>query len=319
MLLALTVMWGTAFTLTKIAVTELAPAQVVGARLLVGAAVLLLMLAVMRRAIQGGRRRWLFYLAIAVVGNALPFTLISWGQQTIDSGQAGILMACMPLITLVLGHFTLPDERLSLPRVGGFMLGLAGVIVLIGPENLPGAGQAEGSLVPMLAVLGGAACYAVAAILARLRPPSEATGTAAATTLIATALMLPWLAFGVGDPAPLVEIGAGAWLAVLLLGVFSTAIAAIVYFRLVARAGPAFVSQLNYLIPLWAVGIGVVFLGEQPSASHLYALLLILAGIYLAQRGRTTSADRQPARAGDAGLGPGVQPAWAEARGERER
>jgi drug/metabolite transporter (DMT)-like permease len=282
MLLALTVMWGTAFTLTKVAVTDLSPTLVVAARLLIGTSILLIVVAAVRIGVPRDRRRWLFFFLIGLFGNALPFSLISWGQKAIDSGQAGILMACMPLFTLLLAHYALPDEPLTLQRVIGFVLGFAGIVVLMGPESLFDIGG-SGATLAQLAVLGGAICYAVSAVLARLQPPGDATATAAATTLIAVGLTLPWLTADVGLAGQILHAPLAAWSAVLLLGIFSTAIAAVVYFRLVRRAGPSFVSQLNYLIPLWAVAIGVLFLDERPDHNHLYALLLILAGIFVSQ------------------------------------
>lgn len=299
MLLALTVMWGTAFLLTKVAVDELAPAVVVAGRLLIGAVLLAGLLIVLRRGLPGGRRHWLFFIAIAVVGNTLPFLLISWGQQAVDSGQAGILMAFMPLITLVLAHFALPDERLTWARAFGFLLGFAGVVILMGPQALLDVGHPGDTLAANLAILAGAACYAVASILARLKPAGDDVATAAATTLVATVVVLPWLALQTSPAAPdsAPAVSPGAWLAVLALGLFSTAIAAVVYFNLVKRAGASFVAQLNYLIPLWAVLIGIVFLGERPTAAHGFALLLILAGIFVSQRAQRPVARTNAAEA----------------------
>jgi drug/metabolite transporter (DMT)-like permease len=287
MLLALTVMWGSAFLLTKVAVTGLAPPLVVAGRLVLGCALLLVAWAAVSRRRPRGRRLWAFYVLIAFFGNALPFTLISWGQQFIPSGLAGILMAVMPLATLGLAHFTIPGERLTVQRVAGFLLGFTGVAVLMGPDALPAAGEVGAGLLPMLAVLAGAFSYAVSAILARLRPASDALSSAAATTLLATAMVMP-LALGAGGGVPEGPPPGSALAAVALLGLFSTAVAAVVYFRLITRAGPAFVSQLNYLIPLWAVAVGVAFLGESPEASHLYALALILAGIFVSHGRRRT-------------------------------
>lgn len=288
LLLALVVLWGTAFTWTKIAVSEIEPATLVGVRLLIGAVILLGALLVLGRGIDSSRRHWLFYLLIGAVGNTIPFFLISWGQQAIDSGAAGILMAIMPLFTLVLAHYLLPDEPLSLNRILGFLLGFAGIVVLMGPESLLGLTRPESDSLAKLAVLAGAACYACAAVLARLRPAGDATGTAAATTLVGAALILPWLPWSVGNPERVWQVSSEVWLAVLLLGIFSTAVAAVVYFRLIERAGPAFVSQLNYLIPLWAVAIGMVFLDEEPEPAQGIALLLIFTGLYLAQRRAVT-------------------------------
>jgi len=297
MLLALTVMWGSSFLFTKIAVGALAVEQIVAARLAIAALVLIPLARSLGRGWPRGRRLWLAFAAIAIVGNVLPFSLITWGQRSIDSGLAGILMAIMPLATLALAHLFVPGERLTRWRIGGFLLGFTGVVVLIGPEALLAIGGEDSPLLPMLAVLCGALCYGASSIISRLRPASDAVTTAAAVTALAALLTLPALV-GRGLPAaatlPLPAVGA-----VLFLGLMSTATAMIVYFRLIQSAGPSFTSQLNFLIPLWAVAVGVLFLGEQPSLDHLYGLGLILTGILVARRdggGR----QRQQASPGDA-------------------
>jgi drug/metabolite transporter (DMT)-like permease len=280
--MALTVMWGSAFLFTKIAVAVLPMATIVMVRLGIAALILVpLALTLLGRVPHGGRL-WLYFLLIAFVGNWLPFSLITWGQRAIDSGLAGILMAVMPLATLALAHLFVPGERLNAYRVGGFLLGFAGVVVLIGPEALLTIGGAQGALLPMSAVLGGALCYGVSSILARLRPSSDALSSAAAVTLLAALMSLP---LGVdASRADLPTLALPVIGALLFLGVLSTALAMIVYFRLIQSAGPSFTSQLNYLIPLWAVGIGVVFLGEQPTLIHLLGLGFILGGILLTRR-----------------------------------
>ena len=285
LLLALMVLWGSAFLLTKVAVDTI-PSQLLVAGRLAIAALLLVPSALMAgRGVPSGRRLWLFLVLIALFGNALPFSLITWGQRSVDSGLAGILMAITPLVTLILSHFLVPGERLDRFRVGGFVLGFAGIVVLMGRDALVSLVNGDGYLLPMLAILAGAACYAVAAILARLRPSSDVLSTAALTTLIAALMLSPFVvgtgATGLDEPPP-----AEALAAVAALGIFSTALAAILYFRLVKSAGPPFVSQLNYLIPVWAVVMGAVFLGEQPELRHYLALSLILGGVLLAQLGR---------------------------------
>ena len=280
MLLGLTVMWGSAFMLTKIAIAGIPPHLVAAGRLL--AACLLLLPAALLAAARPARSRklWLFMLLIAVFGYALPLSLISWGQVFIASGVAGILMAIMPLATLGLAHFLVPGERLTPYRVGGFALGFSGVAVLMGPAAWSELLNGETQLIPMLAVLGGAFSYALSSIAARLRPAGDALFTSAATTSLATLMLLPEALAGLSLEAPpmptLTPIAA-----LLLLGVVSTALAAILYFSLVKRAGPAFVSQLNYLIPLWAIGCGVLFLDERLESRHLWALALILGGVFI--------------------------------------
>jgi drug/metabolite transporter (DMT)-like permease len=285
LLLALTVLWGSAFLFTKIAVTAIPFELVVAGRLGIAALLLVPLAAVLGRRLPRGGRLWLFLVLIALFGNALPFSLISWGQRFIDSGLAGILMAVMPLATLSLSHFLVPGERLTARRLGGFLLGFSGVVVLMGPAALLKLGDGGGDLLAMLAVLGGAVCYGISLILARLRPPSDTISSAAATIAVAALMMAPF-ALGSARTEPLGADAAPAILSVLVLGVLSTALAALLYFRLIRSAGPAFVSQLNYLIPLWAVLIGVLFLGELPQLKHLLALALILGGVLLAQLDR---------------------------------
>jgi len=294
LLLALTVLWGSAFLFTKIAVSTLPSPWVVVGRLVIGSLLLVpLALAVAGR-LPRDRRLWLFLVLMALFGNALPFTLIAWGQRFIDSGLAGILMAVMPLATLSLSHYLVPGERLTVYRIGGFVLGFVGVVVLMGPEAL--GGLVDGELLAMLAVLGGAFCYAISAILARLRPPSDSLSSAAATTTIGTLMVAPTLLAAGGLPLE-ASPSAGSLGAVVVLGVFSTALATVLYFRLIRSAGPAFMSQLNYFIPLWAVLVGVLFLGERPEVKHLLALVLILSGVLLAQLERRAAGKRAASRA----------------------
>ena len=282
MLMALTVMWGSAFLMTKVAVESMPPTMVVAGRMVVASAVLLVLAVFWLRRLQSGGRAWTFFVLIAFFGNALPYSLISWGQDFIDSGLTGILMAVMPLFTLGLAHFFIPGERMNFFRALGFMFGFIGVIVLMGPESLLGLAEVDETFVPMLAVLAGAVSYAVSAILSRLRPDDDAFGAALATTLLATLMVVP-VGLDSGELGATLQGSTLALLAVAGLGIFSTAAASVVYFRLVARAGPGFISQLNYLIPVWAVVIGALFLDEQPQMNHLYALALILGGILVTQ------------------------------------
>lgn len=282
MLCALTVVWGSSFLFTKLAVAALPPEWVVSVRLGLGASVLLPMAWLLgRRRLRGGRL-WGFLLLIAVFGNLLPFSLISWGQQSIDSGLAAILMAIMPLVTLGLAHWLIPNEALNRFRLGGFALGFLGVTVLIGPQAAASVGGEQGRVLPMLAVLAGACSYGLSAILARLRPASDALSTAGTVTLIAALLSVPFALGADSEPGAVRLTAAVVW-ALLFLGVLSTAGAMLIYFRLIHSAGPAFVSQLNYLIPLWAVALGIIAGGERPSLGHLLGLVLILGGVVLAR------------------------------------
>ena len=291
LLAALVLMWGSSFLFTKIAVAAMAPETVVAGRLVLAAAVLGLVLAATRRPLATGRRAWLFFLAIALTGNCMPFWLISWGQQGIDSGLAGILMAVMPITTLVLAHFFVHGERLNGAKAVGFGLGFLGVVALIGPDTLLELRGTGTALLYELAVLGGAVLYAVNTIIARRRPKGDALAAAAAVMIVGGAIMVP-AAWSGGTPWP-AAIGGEAAAALAFLGIASTAAATVVFFKLIAIAGPTFVSLINYLIPVWAVLVGAIFLGERPEWAALGALALILAGIALSElKGRKLAVPR---------------------------
>ncbi len=294
LLLALVAMWGTSFLLTKVAVAAIAPLDLVAGRFVLGTAVLLALLIVTRRRLPAGGRLWLFIVAIALVGNCIPFLLISWGQQRIDSGLAGILMAIMPLTTVMLAHFFVAGERLNRFKAAGFLLGFLGIVVLMGPAVLLELSGSGAVLLSQLSVLGGAVCYAVNTIIARHRPKSDALVAAAGVSLVACLIMAP-VSAATGLP-DLSTIPAPALMALAGLGVVSTALATVVYFKLIALAGPSFLSLINYLIPAWAVLAGMLVLGERPDWTAFAGLALILCGIALAEtKGRKAAEERAEA------------------------
>lgn len=287
LLLALVALWGSSFLLVRVSLDAFTPVAVTAGRLLIGASVLVMLLLATRRRVPGGLRNWLFFAAMAVIGNALPFYLIAWGQREIPSGLTGILMAVMPLVVLVLAHFLVAGERLTARRLAGFALGFIGVLVLTGPEARAALVGREAAFTSQLAVLGAAVCYGVAAIIARRGPVLHPVVTAGAVLSIAGLLVgTALLVRGVraGEAAALHDtLALGPALALLALGALSTALATVVYFSLVARAGPTFLSLINYLIPVWAVVLGALALGERLPGRAFVALALILAGVVLAR------------------------------------
>jgi drug/metabolite transporter (DMT)-like permease len=283
LLLALVAMWGSAFMMTGLAVRGFTPATLVAIRLVIAAGVLTGLVLLRGQRFPGGRPFWLFSLAIALAGNCLPFWLISFGQQRIDSGLAGILMGIMPLTTMVLAHFFVRGERLNGTKATGFLLGFVGLVVLIGPDallQLRGEGTA---LLYQLAVLSGAVCYAVNTIIARHRPAADPLVAAAGVMLMGSLVMLP--IGGPAAPEQLASAPAVPFAAMIALALVATAIATVVFLKLVAVAGPSFTSFINYLIPVWALLMGMSFLGEEPQPTTLTALVLILAGIGLSEVG----------------------------------
>jgi drug/metabolite transporter (DMT)-like permease len=282
MLMTLVAMWGTSFLFNEIALRSLAPLTLVAIRITLGAVLLFGAMRVLRLKVPRGVRTWSFFILLALLGYCLPFFLITWGQQSVDSGLAGILVGCMPLATLLLAHRFIDGERITRAKVAGFVLGFTGLAVLLGPEALRQWRGTGTEFLGQLACVGGALCYASNSIVTKRMPTTHALVAAACTTTIAAVIMLG-IAFVVDGlwslPTNAVAIAACVW-----LGVGPTAIATLVYFRLVARAGPTFMSLVNYMSPVVAVSVGAVFLDEPLRPAALLALALILGGIALATR-----------------------------------
>ncbi|MGH1536575.1 MAG: DMT family transporter [Gammaproteobacteria bacterium] len=279
---ALVVMFGSAFMLTKISVQEFSPAVVAGGRIIVAAFVLLLISLFRRDSFAFIKKHWLLLTALAFFGSCLPFYLISWGQQTVDSGIAGILMAIMPLTTIVLAHYFVVDEKLTTNRVIGFLLGFLGILVLFGPAALAKFETDANNLIAMLAILAGAVSYAINTIIAKRLPNESLVALSAVVMVIASIMMLPTL--GLSDMNWQLSYLSVEFISLILLGVFPTALATVIYFSIIARVGPSFLSQINYLIPVWAVAIGILFLNESVDVNAIIALVIILLGIAIAQR-----------------------------------
>jgi drug/metabolite transporter (DMT)-like permease len=283
LLVALALIWGTSFAANKIAVAAYPPVVVVWGRLALGTGSLAVAAALAGLEFPRGRRLWAHLLLLALVGNALPFFLITWGQERIDSGLAGVLMAVMPLATMVMAHFLVAGERVSRRALFGFLLGFAGILLLVGPDVLGRLGGRPTAFLAQAAVLGGALCYAANTVLARHLPPLHVIVSGATTLALATLVMTPpALSALAGGPST----GATALASVAWLGLVSTGLATVLYFQIVSTCGPTFLSLINYLIPVIAVAVGAAALGESFGAGTFVALGLILGGIAISQSSR---------------------------------
>ena len=279
LLLALVAMWGSSFMFNKQGLSSVGPLALVAARVAIGALVLIAVIYARGMRLPAFGPVWAAYSVMGLLGNAAPFFLITWGQQVVDSAIAGILMAAMPLSTLVLAHLFVAGERMSARRVAGFAIGFAGVAWLMQPSITSGSGAIY--VLSQLAVLGGALCYSANSILARLLVKTDFLVAAAGTLLVASITMVP-IAVVLEQPWQL-EPTFISTASIVWLGLGPTALATILYFRLISSAGPTFMSLVNYLSPAIAVFLGVTFLNEQPGANAYGGLVLILGGIALSQ------------------------------------
>lgn len=289
MLIALGLIWGASFLGVSVSLTGFDPIWVAAIRITLGALALLGValatgVSLPDRHSPDGRRIWLHALGFAIFSNALPFTLLSWSQLQVTSGFAGITMAVVPLFVLPLAHLFILGEQMSPRKTIGFLLGFVGVIVLIGPAALGGLGGTAENLA-RLACVAASACYACGAIITRLAPKGPMMSFSAAGLLLATTLILPMAAVLAGSPG---TGNSAAWVALMYLGLFPTALATILLVQVIKTAGPTFLSLVNYQVPIWAVIFGLVFLAEALPPSFLSALGLILAGLALSQTQRRT-------------------------------
>lgn len=279
LLLALVALWGSNFMFVKLGVATIPPATLVASRLVIGAIILVTVIRARGFSFPAAGPVWITYTLVGVVGNCLPFWLITWGQKSIDSALAGILMAIMPLATLVLAHIFVEGERMTRNRVAGFMLGFAGIVILTGPAALVGLGGSPIRILAQLAVLGGAVCYATQSVLVRVQLKGSVMVGSAAIIAIAAAISLP-IALIVDEPWHLAPSPASIY-AVIWIGVGPTAIATLVFLKLIGSAGPTFMSLVNYCVPIVAVFLGVAILGETPGPNAYTGLIMILVGIGL--------------------------------------
>ena len=262
----------------KIGVGSIPPLSLTAGRVLLAAMVLAGIAYLQGVRMPMEAKFWGYCFVIGILGNGLPFTLINWGEEKVDSSQAAILMAVMPLATIVLAHFFSVRDRITIAKSSGVFFGFSGVIILVGPEAMKGL---VGDFWRQLAVFGGAMCYALTVIIIRKMPsfPLMARSTG---VLIASALVMVPVALVV-DASWNIEPSAEGLLAMVYLGIFPTALTTVILFYLVQQRGANFVAYANYLIPIFAVLWGAVFLDENLSNQAGVALVVILSGMVIAQ------------------------------------
>jgi drug/metabolite transporter (DMT)-like permease len=275
LMLCLVMLWGTSFMFTSIAVKTVDPLSLVFFRVFIGGVVLLVYLFARNKRLPFDLRSWLIFALFGFVGNLFPFFLIAWGQQTLDSGLAGMIMAIMPLITMVLAHYFIPEESLNRFKIMGFALGITGVTLLLGPVF---RGEAR-EVLSAIAVFIAAGSYAVNTILVRRLPHFSPMVAGAGVLIAASCCLFPLWLFQ--QHSEVAQISRASLLSVIWLGIGPTGIATIILFAVIERAGPTFLSTINYLIPVVAFLAGVWVLNEPLGLGSVVALAIILSGIAL--------------------------------------
>lgn len=286
LVILLGIIWGTSFLSIAVALEGYGPITVAAGRIVLAATALTLAAHLTGQGLPSlrdapGQRIWVFACGLALFANALPFFLLAWGQQYVTSSFAGISMATVPLFVLALAHVFVPGERLTTLRLVGFVFGLSGVVLLLGGDAFAG-NEPEFVGLARLACIAAAAGYAIGSIITRRAPPVSLVSFGAAALLAASAMIVPLALVIEGVPGISTAGHLSTW-ALIYLGLVPTGLATVILVRVVRSAGPGFLSQVNYHVPIWATIFGVALLGETLPPQFLFALAAILAGVALSR------------------------------------
>ena len=280
------VIWSSSFLWIKIAVQEGSPITLVAFRALFGLLFTVIVVLIQRIPLPRTFREWLPILLLGITNIAIPFLLISWGEQSIDSAVAAILDSTVPLFTIIIAHFLLHDDKMTVPKVLGLLIGFAGVIVLMSKD----IGVSIGPILGQAAVVLACVFYAISLVFARRFTENTSSVLRSAGPLLSSTVIMWLTAFIVERPIkfPILPI---TWIALVWLGVLGSGVAFVLNYYLIHEIGPTRTSMVTYIFPLGGVLLGVTFLGEHLSWQLLVGGALVIASLAVAnwQPKETTS------------------------------
>ena len=281
----LIVIWGSSFAMIFECLNGgyFSPEQIVGYRLTIGSVVLILTCLICRKKFPNTLNTWVGFLIYAVIGNIIPFQLIAQGQLFITSGMAGLLMAFVPLMTMVLAHIFLPNNELNRFKIIGFILGISGVLFILGPSISDGNNELYG----ILLILGATFFYSINSVIVEKLPKYDPLVAATCSSTLAS--LLAFLLWPDIINLSLDGVPIRTLLNMLALGLLSTGLGALIYFNLINNAGAAFLSNMNYVIPVYAFTLGAFVLGEPVLWQNMVALVLIVFGIFVSRKLKSKS------------------------------
>ena len=274
------VIWGSSFAMMHECLDGgyFTPEQTVGYRLALGSLVLLIACVICKKSFPKTLTPWIHFFIYALIGNIVPFLLISRGQMHITSGMTGLLMAFVPLVTMILAHIFLPNNSLNRYKILGFILGISGVLFILAPSINDGGNTLFG----ILLILGAASFYATHGVVVEKLPKYDPMVAATSSSILAC--LLSFLIWPDMIHLNIEIIPLNTLLNMLALGVLVTGLGALIFFNLINNAGAAFLSNMNYVIPVYAFTLGAFFLGEPILWQNMLALILIIFGIFISRR-----------------------------------
>lgn len=275
MLLALSAVWGASYFFGKVAVEDIGPLTVVLGRVAIAAAILYAVIRLRGIAIPVTREDWQGFFVMGLLNSAIPYSLIFWGETRIDSGLAAILTATVPIFTVIVAHFWTVDEKMNPAKAAGIGLGMAGVVIIMG-RDLGAIGSGGG--LAKLAIVGAAISYAFSGIYGRRLKGKTPLMLAWGQMCAAIVFLLP-LVLVVDRPWSSATWTMDAVLSVIALATLCTALAYMIFFRLLATVGATNTSLVTFLIPVSSLILGTLFLDEELVLVQLLGMLLIIAGM----------------------------------------
>lgn len=284
LLIALATVWGPSFLFIKVAVEEIDPITLAALRIGIAALLLNLYVIPFRKTFV---KNWKFWKNVTIAGffaQAVPFILINWGEQYIDSALASILNGLTPIFTLLIANFAIKEDKMTAPKIIGTVLGFIGLIILISPTF---KGGLSGSLMGVFAVSIAAISYGVALVYNRIHLKDAPPLAAPASQLLMTSIYLVPLAWFIDSPN-LGNISLEAYGSVLFLAVFGTALAFVIYFILLEKTSASYVSQVTYLMPIFGVILGAIFLNERIFIEAIIGGGIILLGVLIINKSMKT-------------------------------
>lgn len=274
------IIWGSSFAMMQECLEGgyFSPEQTVGYRLALASLVLLIACIICKKSFPKTLSPWIHFFIYALIGNIVPYLLISRGQMHITSGMTGLLMAFVPLVTMVLAHIFLPNNALNRFKILGFILGISGVLFILASSINDG----DSTLLGILLILGAASFYATHGVVVEKLPKYDPMVAATCSSILACFLALliwPDMVHINLDGVPLKTS-----LNMLALGILPTGLGALIFFNLINNAGASFLSNINYVIPVYAFTLGALVLGEPVLWQNISALMLIVFGIFVSRR-----------------------------------
>ncbi len=278
-LFALGALWGSSFGAIKIALHGVTPLTVMSVRILLAGAALFLLIQVRKTPFPRGIQNWIKIGWMALFGTLIPFFLVPWGQLQIDSSLAAILMAVNPLFALTLGHFFSDHESFTLRQLLAMLVGFSGILLVFGENAIS---SINGNIWAQLAVIGAGLCYTISGVIVSRVRGASADSVSASIFICSSVIVFPlWMILE--QPWSL-HFETESLLALTHLGLVSTGMAFLMRYYIILRAGAVFLSYVAFIIPMFGILFGILFLGETISVNTMGAVVLILSGVYLGRK-----------------------------------